>query len=141
RLGRGRDPEHHRRLPDRRLTVASIRFERARVLPCTCAHPSQRRVLAPMLLRGVSTALLFAGELVEKVLEDLLGPAPLVSRQAKAHAPVRALDHPAVPHFTRFFAQGVRRLPKRPGFRHAVCSITTTTAIRRSTAVANVRVS
>jgi hypothetical protein len=76
------------------------------------------------MLGGVSAALLFAVKLVEEVVEDLLGQPPFVARQTKAHAPVRPLDHPAVPHFALFFAQGVRRLPNDPGISHAVSSIT-----------------
>lgn len=77
----------------------------------------------PCWLRGVS-AVLFAAGPVKEVVEDLLGQAPFVARQTKAHAPVRPLDHPAVSDIALFFAQGVRRLPHSLGIRHAVSSIT-----------------
>src|SRR5262249_29153427 len=84
---------------------------------------TRRRARASRWLRGVSVARLFAAELVEEVVEDRFGHPPFVARQTKAHAPVRPLDYPAVPHFALFFAQGVRRRPLDPGIRHAVCSI------------------
>jgi hypothetical protein len=74
------------------------------------------------MLRRVSAALLLAVKLVEEVVEDLLGQPPFVARQTKAHAPVRPLDHPAVPHFALFFAHGVRR--NDLGIRYAVSPIT-----------------
>jgi hypothetical protein len=61
---------------------------------------------------------------VQKVVEDLLGQPPFLARQTKARAPVCPLDHPAVPHFALFFAQGVRRLPNGLGVHHAVSFIT-----------------
>jgi hypothetical protein len=61
---------------------------------------------------------------VQKVVEDLLGQPPFIAPQTKAHAPVCPLDHPAVPHFALFFAQGVRRLTNGLGVRHAVSFIT-----------------
>jgi len=74
-------------------------------------------------LRGIAVALPFAAELVQEVVEDLLGQPPFLARQTEAHAPVRPLDDPVVPLSARFFPEAVRRLPDDLGVRHAVSFI------------------